>query len=130
MENASRALLIAGSVLIVLLLIGLGMLIYSRATGVINTAATTMNAQEILAFNSQFTPYEGTQKGSSIRSLISKVIASNAIYTDTRKVIINNDLDTNQELSDYSKNINTANNYKVTFTEYKNGIITGITISE
>lgn len=127
MENASKALLIAGSVLIVILLIGVGMLIYSRATGVIDTAATSMNAQEIQAFNSQFTPYEGNQKGSSIRSLISKVIASNASYDDSRKVSINGSSDADT-LSNYSKEINTAKSYTVSFTGFNNGMITGIAI--
>lgn len=129
MENASKALLIAGSVLIVLLLIGVGMLIYSRATGVIDTAASTMNSQEIQAFNSQFTPFEGTQKGSSIRSLISKVIASNATYTDARTVKVNGKYSA-QDLSNISKDINTLKSYTVTFTNYNNGTVTEITVEE
>ena len=87
MENASKALLIAGAVLIVILLIGIGMLIYSRSTGVIDTAASTMNTQEIQAFNSQFTPYEGEQKGSSVRALISTVIANNGTYNPNNNYI-------------------------------------------
>lgn len=132
MENASKALLIAGSVLIVLLLIGVGMLIYSRATGVIDTAASTMNSQEIQAFNSQFTPYEGNQKGASIRSLISKVIANNATYKDSenRQVYIIYGEETKEatNLSKISAAMNTGKTYKVTFTEYNNGLIKKITI--
>lgn len=132
MENASKALLIAGSVLIVLLLIGIGMLIYSRATGVIDTAASTMNSQEIQAFNSQFTPYEGNQKGASIRSLISKVIANNATYKDSenRQVYIIYGEETKEatNLSKISAAMNTGKTYKVTFTEYNNGLIKKITI--
>ena len=134
MENASKALLIAGSVLIILLLIGVGMLIYSRATGVIDTAASTMNTQEIQAFNSQFSAYEGNQKGASIRSLISKVIANNATYkdTDSKQVYIIYGEETNDatELSKISLAMNTGKTYKVTFTGYNNGIIQKITIEE
>ena len=38
MENASKALLIAGSVLIVILIIGVGMLVYSSMQGKIGRA--------------------------------------------------------------------------------------------
>ena len=125
MENASKALLIAGSVLIVLLLIGVGMLIYSRATGVIDTAASTMNSQEIQAFNSQFTPYEGNQKGASIRSLISKVIANNATYKESENrqvyIIYGEETKDATNLSKISAAMNTGKTYKVTFTEYNDG---------
>ena len=126
MENASKALLIAGSILIVLLLIGVGMLIYSRATGVINMAATTMNSQEILAFNSQFTPFEGRQKGSSVRSLISKVIASNAIYSNSREVTINNEEYDATIYSNFSKEINTGSYYTVKLDYGNNGLVSNI----
>jgi len=129
MENTSKALLIAGSVLIVLLLIGVGMLIYSRATGVVGTATTTMNSQEILAFNNQFTQYEGIQKGSTVRSLISKVIASNATYKDTRLVKVNGK-DQASELSEESKVINTGKTYKVTLVYDNNGIVNEIQYNE
>jgi len=89
MENASKALLIAGAVLIVILLIGIGMLIYSRSTGVVQTASDSMSSQEIQAFNSQFELYRGEQKGSAVKRLIATVIASNANYgSDSPKRII------------------------------------------
>ena len=105
------------------------MLIYSRATGVVGTAATTMNSQEILAFNNQFTQYEGIQKGSTVRSLISKVIASNATYKDTRLVKVNGK-DQATELSDESKNINTGKTYKVTLLYDNKGIVNEIQYNE
>ena len=80
MENASKALLIAGAVLIVILLIGIGMLIYSKSTRIVDTAASIMNTQELQSYNSNFTIYEGIQKGPSVKSLISTVIANNANY--------------------------------------------------
>ena len=46
-----------------------------------------MNSQKIQAFNGQFTPYEGTKKGSEIKSLISTVNASNAT-DDAHKVTV------------------------------------------
>ena len=139
MENASKALLIAGAILIVILLIGIGMLIYSRSTGVVDIAAGTMSAQEIQAFNSQFTPYEGNQRGSSIRAMISTVIANNAAYdTSSPKFvrIINSTgvqgmsggaQVTNENMAELSSKINTQVTYPVTFN-YTDGLISQITI--
>lgn len=86
MENASKALLIAGAILIVILLIGVGMLVFNGAQESIEGSLDTMSAQEIQAFNSQFSSYEGSVKGSSVRSLIQKVIASNSSNTYGRYI--------------------------------------------
>jgi len=104
MENASKALLIAGAVLIVILLIGIGMLIYSKSTGVVQTASESMSAQEIQAFNSKFTIYEGTQKGSAVKRLLATVIAHNANYTlgSFKTILITNNSSVSLSLSDWN----------------------------
>ena len=76
MENASKALLIAGAILLAILIISLGIGIFTQAQDV--TKNSGMSKAEIQAFNSQFTKYEGTQKGSNVKALISEVNASNA----------------------------------------------------
>ena len=142
MENASKALLIAGAVLIVILLIGIGMLIYSRSTGVVDTAASTMNTQEIQAFNSQFTPYEGEQQGSTVRAMLATIIANNGTYATQTSKIVSVTLTSEigkaagtykdfSDLSEISKAIETPTTYKVTFTGYNNnGLVNAITISK
>jgi type II secretory pathway pseudopilin PulG len=69
MENASKALLIAGAILIVIVLISVGMLIVNSTQDVTEQAGSTATSQAIQAFNQQFTQYEGTQKGSTIKTL-------------------------------------------------------------
>ena len=142
MENASKALLIAGAVLIVILLIGIGMLIYSRSTGVIDTAASTMNSQEIQSFNSQFTPYEGTQKGPSVRALLSTVIANNGTYAGGDKVVnidaaglnidgVTESTNDASTISTISSQLNTATSYVITMSGFSNGgLINEITIAK
>ncbi len=76
MENASKALIIAGAILLAILLISLGIMIFSQAQDTVNNSG--MSQAEISTFNSQFTKYEGKRKGSVVRSLISEVIASNS----------------------------------------------------
>ena len=60
MENASKALIIAGAILLSILIIGLGMFIYQQAAGAMND--TGLSDQEIQAFNQKFLQYEGTKK--------------------------------------------------------------------
>lgn len=89
MENASKALLIAGAVLIVILIIGVGMGIFQGSQGSIDAAMAKMGAQEKQIFNAQFENYAGTKKGSQIRALYSAIIASDAQEdnNDTNKFI-------------------------------------------
>ena len=79
MENASKALLIAGAILIVILLIGVGMMVYQGAQGSIQEAVSRMNQQEKQIYNEQFTQYEGTnKKGSQVKALIQAVSTNNS----------------------------------------------------
>ena len=75
MENASKALIIAGAILLSILIITLGIMIYSKAQDTINNSG--MSQAEVQAFNEKFTKYAGSQRGSSVRSLIQEVVASN-----------------------------------------------------
>ncbi len=76
MENASKALIIAGAILLAILLISLGILIFNQAQDTVNNSG--MSQAEITAFNNKFLKYEGTQKGSVVKSLINEIIASNS----------------------------------------------------
>ena len=77
MENASKALIIAGAILLAILLISLGIMIFNQAQDTVGNSG--MSKAEITSFNSQFSKYEGTKKrGSEVKSLINEVRASNA----------------------------------------------------
>ena len=80
MENASKALLIAGTILIVILLISLGIYIYSQAQQQID--AVNMDEQQVLAFNNKFAPYLGNNiTGSQVNAVLQQVQASNSQAT-------------------------------------------------
>ena len=64
MENASKALIIAGAILLSILLISLGIAIFSQAQTVIDGSG--MSDAEVQAFNSKFEKYQGAKKGSVI----------------------------------------------------------------
>lgn len=75
MENASKALIIAGAILLSILIIALGIFIFNAAKGAVNTDA--LDATEIETFNGQFTMYEGTKVlGSNVKALISACVSN------------------------------------------------------
>lgn len=79
MENASKALIIAGAILISILLISVGVLIMNSTSGVTGGMDSSAKAMEMQSFNSQFTSYAGNGiAASQVRSLVSAVISSNA----------------------------------------------------
>ena len=79
MENASKALIIAGAILISILLISVGIMVMSSTSGVQDQMQTQMSGTEIKAYNSQFTSYIGKNKrAADVRSLYEAVQASNA----------------------------------------------------
>lgn len=75
MENASKALIIAGAILLSILIIAIGMYIYNSSTNSIYGAATQISQQDIAAFNNQLEMYADRQVGTNVRSLIT-VMAS------------------------------------------------------
>lgn len=84
MENASKALLIAGSVLVVIVLIAVGMKILNSTAGASESAQKTMDSTAITNFNMQFVnagAKVGTTllKGAKVLALQQKVLASNAV---------------------------------------------------
>lgn len=78
MENASKALLIAASVLIVILLIGVGMVIFNSIGSTTDQVGSQADAMAIQTFNGNFDAYEGSAvSASNVKSLINKVDANN-----------------------------------------------------
>ena len=80
MENASKALIIAGAILLSILIIGLGMFIYQQASGAMGNA--NLDPQKIQAYNSEFTSYEGTRSGTQVRAVLEVVRNHHLANTD------------------------------------------------
>ena len=86
MENASKALIIAGAILIAILIISFGVIILGQGSDVINNA--NMSEAEMSAFNGKFTAYEGSKvKGSNVRQLLRTVLQSNLSNEDNAKKV-------------------------------------------
>ena len=85
MENASKALIIAGAILLSILLISLGMMVYTNAKKVANTDAVDQLAVD--TFNEPFVSYFGDKvKGANVRELIKKINNNN--NSDNPPVVI------------------------------------------
>ena len=74
MENASKALIIAASVLVAILIVSMGIMIFSKAQSAGDTSG--LDATEISLFNSKFERYNNNQLGSQVKSLISYAISN------------------------------------------------------
>ena len=75
MENASKALIIAGAILLAILLISLGIMIYNQAQGVVDGSG--MSEAEVQTFNSKLQKYEGKKSGVLVKSMMNEVLANN-----------------------------------------------------
>ena len=140
MENASKALIIAGAILLSIVLITLGVVIIGRGQEAIDQ--TNIDDQVVSTWNQKFTQYAGNSvSGTSVNVLINAVLSANATNKtgDTDKLIqITNDSDvspTDDTISsiDYTKNCTKATpnkKYSVNVTYGDKGYVRTITISE
>lgn len=141
MENASKALLIAGAILICILLIGVGMLVYNGAMEGINGGISSMDENAKQQFNVKFTQYEGKKSGSNVRALIGNIITSNSTYQDVDgklvELIIENtsfkpttsDLKMDEMSAERAK-INTGAQYNVVISYSKDGLVNKVTVTK
>ena len=77
MENASKALVIAGAILLVIAIIAIAVGIVSSTRGTINVAENQITAMEVKMHNEQFKMYEGEVTGAEVQDCISKVLSNN-----------------------------------------------------
>ena len=76
MENASKALIIAGAILLAILIISLGIMIYNQAAGVVDS--TAMDEVAVTSFNKKFTQYEGKNvRGTQVNALLETIVQNN-----------------------------------------------------
>ena len=133
MENASKALIIAGAILISILLISVGILVMQSANSVTSRMEGEMDTTAIRAFNAKFENYVGTRRGSSIKALISDVSASNVSNPDDHvKIKFNNgtETDSETEFSSIQRSVKSTARYTIEVTKNNLGLVNLITITE
>ena len=124
MENASKALIIAGAILIAILLISVGILVMNSTGSMTDEVGKTSDTMALQTFNSQFTTYEGTNMtASQVRSLMGLIQSSNAsngvasVTDDTTDKYVYLDTTGKTKTSQLAKN----KTYTVEVTKYSAG---------
>ena len=137
MENASKALIIAGAILLSILIISLGIMVYNNAKNTVGSS--NLDKQEIQTFNSQWEQYEGSNKtASEVKTMIQAVIANNASEDKNGKsrfveVEVNADAKENTavttnpdvKMSEATDGLTNSKTYTITLG-YNNGLINSI----
>ena len=142
MENASKALIIAGAILLSIAIIGIGMAVFQMASGTISSA--NMSAQEIEAYNSEFSKYEGKVNGATAKALCATIRTHNQTNEDVSKQIIvdvktkctgatvedTTAGSTSQEVTTAQNTLNAGTRYEVAFDYTSTGLIKVISITK
>ena len=89
MENASKALIIAGAILLSILIIAIGMYIYTSSHNSISEAGSQISEQEKTSFNQQWNTFEGAQGGNNIKALLQKVISNCNTNAEEEQRLVN-----------------------------------------
>ena len=135
MENASKALIIAGAILLAILIISLGIMIYNQAAGVVNN--NSMTEVQVTSFNGKFDQYLGDKiRGANVNALVSAVNTNNMSTDDsTEQITLTGDTAITEGATassgNYKKGAKTGSTYKVEVTKYtQGGLISEIKITE
>lgn len=82
MENASKALLIAGGVLIAIIIITMFIMMFSRISSIQKEQQEQTRIEQLAAFNAEFEAYnKKAMYGTDVITLINKVAENNKIYS-------------------------------------------------
>lgn len=131
MENASKALIIAGAILLSILIISLGIFIFQQAKGAVDT--DQLSGMQADTFNNKLEPYIGTNiRGAQVNALVG-VVNSNNLGAEAESVIVTLEGATAQtgQTNIYQKNFKTGSTYTVTIeSTTKAGYIDKIKIQE
>ena len=126
MENASKALLIAGAILLAIILISLGIFVVNQGSDLVRNNG--MSQAQKISFNQRFTQYEGNQKGSAVRAIMQEVQAANSDENNTDASIHINVFFDGKQITN-TQGIATTSTYTVAVFYGKNGFVDQIGIA-
>ena len=124
MENASKALIIAGAILLAIAIIGVGMYVFNNSSD--SVESSDLSEEEVIAYNGDFDVYQGTIRGSRVKTLIDTVNNHNLTAIDrTEKiqVLLNANLGSSVDVSNVPENRTETEE----LTRIKNRILEGET---
>ena len=125
MENASKALIIAGAILLAIAIIGIGMYVYNNAADAMS--GTDMTDEQVRTYNQTFTNYEGTQRGSAVKTMCDTIANHNRTAADpSEKVQVLLDETTIEETVDASEVSASGKTSTTDINTVKNAIESGV----
>ena len=77
MDNASKALIMAGAILIAVALVSLGVYLYQSAASKVTDGTRQVDASQMIMLNSEIEKYKGNIKGSELEQLSRLMTADN-----------------------------------------------------
>lgn len=135
MENATKALLIAAAVIVAILIISLGIGIFTRAQEQVDSGDLT--EYQVTQFNSKFEKYKGsTVSGSDVNALLSVAFNHNNAQDNTDTCVLvklstKSVVAKSNELTISPDKVSTGKKYKVSLTYSSDtGLVTEINITE
>lgn len=78
MDNASKALIMAGAILIAVALVSLGVYLYQSSAAKVNDAIRQGDVSQMIMLNAEIEKYKGNIKGSELSQLSKLMTADNA----------------------------------------------------
>ncbi len=156
MENASKALIIAGAILIAIVLLTVGVVVVNSFNPDDAIGEVDQRTKEV--FNSKFVSNSGTSvRGSAVKTLLSNVISSNSSNEASKQICVTYDdkiankfasgtapeqetktfgtvsvtgVYKSNEISKISNKINAQHTYKVTLKYNTNGLVQKIELQD
>lgn len=131
MENASKALIIAGAVLIGILIISMGVLLSTTLQKTAKTYYTSMTTNEIQKFNSDITKNFIIEDGETYITAQGIITLKNILNTEKYDsvTITPNIKEITEEGKFLKDNGTNVQEYEITNIKYKDGMINSISIS-
>lgn len=121
MENASKALIFAGSILITLMIIGVAVYIFQRGQNLNDNTASRAENAEIQSFNAQFSSYETVwNNGATFSDKHSRYTAPSTLNTIADVISAVN----------LASSTNSQNNYGYSYYETRGGFVETINAVE
>ena len=119
MDNASKALIMAGAILIAVAIVGIGIYIFSAANGMTDDALNQIDALTVTSINSQLQQYEGIIRGREVKALLNTARSINKqnALPDSQQIMAQlPGAKSGATIPDDTSSIKDNSTYKVTFT--------------
>lgn len=124
MDNASKALIMAGAILIAVAIVGIGIYIFSSANSMTDDALNQIDALTVTSINSQLQQYEGQIRGREVKQLINTARSINKQEALPEAIKLNNNAIADNSTATYTDN----KTYTVSFSYNDSGYISNITV--